>query len=576
MESAVPRVDPITSEPVAKQSSPSIFRWMSTHNPFYLISALLVLWGIRQSVLPEQPIDHVLTLWSITVLYILLLAIVTVLVIRLLQVWDDARTLLLLVPILSTTLSMLFDEFLIHSTHIGCLLLGVSYLLTITLFEFVLRASGIRLTVAIKGVFYLLLSTLYLYPPVMLWLSRQAGGGAWAVQGLSLFAPILSAEFLLLVFTISGCQKSLAQSGTPYPFPLFPYSLFALYWVLAMIRLYLLALAFGPGWNFVLLVPANFTPFVLVAGIIVLELSRATRSRWGEIFSLLTGPVVWVLGVASTTHLSRPEVLSPSLELIGWLCVVFYAWCVRRSVRLADWCLAASFLAVASSEPTLLASLQLPSFSPTLLAASYLGGRSIIKQNPLQLATSATLASHMLTSFASTNDPLDRILATAHIACCVLILIHVVARSPWMKDLHDVALIGLLAIFALTIITHAPAPGTHSKLVIAIYLLGMMVLVSMYGYLTRNSLATGVGWAMAGINLLVLSIEGLRILGQSFLRQSLFGLLIGLASLAIGLAVSFRKSERYSRQPISPVPDGPAIINESPIGHIPPDHPTVS
>jgi hypothetical protein len=550
---------------------------MSTHNPFYLLSALLVLWGIRQSVLPKQPIDHVLALWSITVLYILLLAIITVLVIRLLRVWDDARTLLLIVPILSTTLSMLFDESLIHSTQIGCCLLGASYLFSIGLFEFVLRATGIRLTPMIRGIFYLLSTTLYLYPPIMLWLTRHAGGGAWAVKGLTLFAPILSAEFLLLVFSIPGCKRAHAQSGTPYPFPLFPFSLFALFWVLSMIRLYLLALAFGPGkWNDVAIDTANFIPFVLVAGVVALELSRATHSRWGEIFSLLTGPTVWGLGLISTSHLSRPEDLSPSLEIVGWLSVAFYIWAAWRAVRLADWCLVASLLATAGVEPPLLTSFHLPTYSPHLLAAIYLGSRSIVTQNPLQLAAAATLVSHMLTSFEFTADPLDRILATAHVACGMVILIHQLVHAPWMKDLHDIAVLGLLAIFSLTIITQAPSPHAHSRLYASIYLVGMMLLVMAYGYLTQNHLAIGIGWAMGGINLLILGIEGIRLLGQSFLRQSLIGLLVGLFSLALGLAVSFRKSERYSLPHPSPLPDGTTVVDDANIPPSPPAEPTLS
>ncbi len=145
-----------------------------------------------------------------------------------------------------------------------------------------------------------------------------------------------------------------------------------------------------------------------------------------------------------------------------------------------------------------------------------------------------------------------------------------------MKDLHDVALVGLLAIFVLTIVTHTDSTGTHSNFVTSLYLVGMMACMIAYGYLTQHPFAIGIGWAMAAINLLILSIEGLKILGQSFLRQSLIGLLVGLFSLVVGLAISFRKSERYSRQPLSPIPDGPSVIKDSPREPIPPSDPTVS
>ena len=76
-------------------SRSSVTHWLWTHNPFYVISSLLMLYGVRASYrgIEIGEIDCWLMM-GVLAAYTLLLAIVGVLIIRWGKVWDDARSIL--------------------------------------------------------------------------------------------------------------------------------------------------------------------------------------------------------------------------------------------------------------------------------------------------------------------------------------------------------------------------------------------------------------------------------------------------------------------------------------------------
>ena len=84
-------------------------RLFYNHNPFYVISAGLVLHGLHQSVRAPQGIG-VWTLLACLAGYTIMLALAAILIVRLCRVWEDARTIVLAVVLLLLTISVGFGR----------------------------------------------------------------------------------------------------------------------------------------------------------------------------------------------------------------------------------------------------------------------------------------------------------------------------------------------------------------------------------------------------------------------------------------------------------------------------------
>ena len=80
-------------------SRPSGLAWLYTNNPFYVISAVLMLYGVRTAYgrLEIGSIDCWIML-GVLAAYTILLAGITVAIVRWGKVWDDARSLFVLLP----------------------------------------------------------------------------------------------------------------------------------------------------------------------------------------------------------------------------------------------------------------------------------------------------------------------------------------------------------------------------------------------------------------------------------------------------------------------------------------------
>ena len=90
-----------------------------TSNPFYVISALLFLFGLRISFAPQVRDIEVGALMSGLGGYTLLLAVTALVLVRFGNVWDDVRTVMLLVVLMFLATSVTFDELLVAQPLLG-------------------------------------------------------------------------------------------------------------------------------------------------------------------------------------------------------------------------------------------------------------------------------------------------------------------------------------------------------------------------------------------------------------------------------------------------------------------------
>ena len=94
---------------------PRFVTFLYNHNPFYLISAALVLYGVHSSL---QSGESVVDPWLMAGLfagYTILLAITSYLIVKIGQVWDDARSIFMVLLLLFMALSTNFDSLCLSS-----------------------------------------------------------------------------------------------------------------------------------------------------------------------------------------------------------------------------------------------------------------------------------------------------------------------------------------------------------------------------------------------------------------------------------------------------------------------------
>src|SRR5262249_3814132 len=166
----------------------SIARFLYTHNPFYLIGTLLVLYGAQQSLGQEPTLATSKLLMELLAGYTIALAAAAVLIIRWGQVWDDARTILLVIVLMFFMLSTSMDFhflFTLEEPWPGTWLLAAGWAFSIAISELLLIGLGIRLGVSYRLAYHLILVLLFGYPMLLGWMNYYSHYGAlpWALLG---------------------------------------------------------------------------------------------------------------------------------------------------------------------------------------------------------------------------------------------------------------------------------------------------------------------------------------------------------------------------------------------------------
>src|SRR5262245_50452134 len=97
----------------------NVFWWVCTKNPFYAISAALMLLGLWISFGNQtNDLENCLLMGGLAA-HTLLLAVTAMMLVRFLNLWDDARTVMLLVVLMFLATSVTFDYLLIADPQRG-------------------------------------------------------------------------------------------------------------------------------------------------------------------------------------------------------------------------------------------------------------------------------------------------------------------------------------------------------------------------------------------------------------------------------------------------------------------------
>ncbi|HVJ85082.1 MAG TPA: hypothetical protein VM452_05525 [Caulifigura sp.] len=219
-----------------------------THNPFYAISAVLMLFAIRNAY-GRQEIGSINCWVLLGVLggYTALMGLIGVLIVRWGKVWEDARSIFVVMLLLFLATSLSADDLFVkmESARGGLLLVAGGYLFAAALTEAVLRGAQIRLGWLYWLPYHLLLALFFLAP---WWVSpelhpRSRSEMEWLIAAYPVVALVV---MLTLIPAARRGAAYLSENGTPWPWPMFPWIGFGVLIFAHLLRAFAMCMTFGP------------------------------------------------------------------------------------------------------------------------------------------------------------------------------------------------------------------------------------------------------------------------------------------------------------------------------------------
>ena len=207
--------------------------------------------------------------------YTLLLATTACLLIRLGNVWDDVRTLLLLVVAMFLAISVTFDETLAGNPRLGRVLYLGGLLFAVAVSEGLLRGIRLRLPALFRAPYYLILTLFFLYPVAAHAADPRPGQPGASVDALRLLADGGARVPQPHPGDPNGDRAYVAKNGSPWRYPLYPWVLFGLLGAAVCGRSFYLCISF----HFVGKSDSIFGPYFLVPFLFAVDLLVARSGR---------------------------------------------------------------------------------------------------------------------------------------------------------------------------------------------------------------------------------------------------------------------------------------------------------
>jgi hypothetical protein len=529
----------ISSRPAQETGSVNVFWWVCTKNPFYAISAALVLLGLWISFGNQaEELENWLLMGGLTG-HTLLLAATALMLVRLLNLWDDARTVMLLVVLMFLATSVTFDYLLIADQRRGASFNLMGLGLSIFVSETLLRFTRLRLPDLYRAPYYLVLTLFFLYPIFIrsLLVPGQPESQEPLMWGLFGFSTAAGLAFLTLLPALRRGAEYVQDNGSPWPWPFYPWSLFVVLALAVPGRAVLMCWSLHPldanHYDRLIFGPYFLIPFGFALTILMLELGQKlanmTMLRLGLAAPALllgmallghnpTDPIYRLLRVMTVSFGNFEAFANVSMEmdpvynaflgmfslrlgvdpLFAALALTggFYAYAAARRVPLAAECLAGVFAVMAIVGPESLSGGLRSSFEPgPFLAAAgillYLGVRHRSPWNLLRgVACFAAAVALAVPLPDEPPNPGMRLAIFLH-----LTLLAMLGLGAVFTDMNGVCMRRCGAAFILVL----SLAGMHQWFIQQqtptalpiVYPLCMGVLLALYGHFRRDS------WVMA-------------------------------------------------------------------------------
>jgi hypothetical protein len=543
---------------IGPQCANSWLRFIYTHNPFYVISAALVLYGLHVSFAGSLEPTEGWLLMRLLAGYTLMLAGAGIAVVKLGRVWEDARGLILLVILLVVAIASSFDRVCLDDDAIGAMFLGGGFAFAIIVCELIIRVLRLKLPLAYRGPIYLQLAVLFAYP---VWLGRLSINDrevemAWYVLALPTVQAIAT---LLLVPAARRQSCDVADNGTPWGWPLYPWTALVLLGGAGVLRSVAMSMSFDNSLGFraglqaYAFIPLGFAWLVLwVEGT-----SQNGRARESVRAFAIPFVLIWLAlpGIggspAQTQYLSLLEAaIGSPVEIAAWLSVVYFAYLWRRGLPSAEFGLACALvvLTMVDGDTRSLDRLAPLQFVPAALLAALLVVRAVWLRSSLRTCAlvAIALAGATYSGFVPALAAHHGYLAI-HLALAALLITGLVFRDAFARGVNALAPV-ILTVAAVTaavayrFLFPTLPPAIHAATVIA-----LAVFAELYRRKNRRLRdLEAVAWCFmvaAG-----LGVEHLA--SETFTHTMLRGkrwLAWGVACFAIGLAISLVKGGTVRR-----------------------------
>jgi hypothetical protein len=546
------------------QNPPGLFRQVSrflyTQNPFYLLSVAFVLYSTRLWYRDGAGPFNPWPLMGIIGGYIVLAAVVGFVLVRFGKVWDDARSIFLILLLLFIELSLTFDSVLVNQPATGRALLAIGLSLAVVVSEALLIGLRIRLPLLYRIPYYLFLAVLFLYPlAIVTGLGDDTSAAVWRIY---LFSPATATVLLTLLPAIRRGPQYVAQTGTPWQWPWFPWSLFGFLTICAGLRAYALSLSFDTvlmqkladamrletafGYYFLV-------PMLLAVALLLLEAGIVVKNRAIQYLALLV-PVVCLFLSITPRFGSAPytDFLDRFIVRAGsplWLCAIaslaFFAYARLRQVRLAGELFWSALLIAACISRTSvdLASTVSPQTWALWFAAVVQGIVGLRDRQSWRVFTAAICALVAVRSdFLLGADSLLKNVLPLHLAGIVILSVSAIYEDAFARRLRWVGVPMLVSAAACA----AGFPGEYAVGVpqwgTALYGAAVVVITFVYAYGTRSPAYFFAGLASMSLLTGRLLFELAGLLKRQFDWDGAAWFIWGLVWFVVGVLISTWKA----------------------------------
>lgn len=347
---------------MSRSRSSGLLSLIYVHNPFYLISACLFVYGLKllfrngdSSVLFERGAVAYMEPWGLMSSFAgvtLLMAVTAILVVRCGKVWEDARSLVLIVLLMLLAISVSFDEIITvlsdrdNSLRHLLLMFGVGIVFALSVAEGLIRGLGLRLPFAYRVPLFAFLILFFAWP--LLLLPELTGFEKATTRWFIAAFPLASAGItVMLIPAVRHGSAAVANNGTPWSWPLFPWTPFVFIGIAVLFRSYSLTMSFDPVaanghyWDTTFSI-YQLVPFILAIMVVLLEIGIVEQKPALQRGILLSAPLLLVLSYpwlvpwsqlpsyAAFTYAFTNRFASPVFLTIVSLGIMFgYAWWKR-------------------------------------------------------------------------------------------------------------------------------------------------------------------------------------------------------------------------------------------------------
>lgn len=478
-------------------------RYLYARNPFYLLSVCFVFHGTAAWFQNDAALQNPWPLPGLISGYVLALAATAFVIVRFFNVWDDARSIFLILLILFVEMSLCFDDVLTRLPDIGKPLLILGLLLAMCVSEGLMLGLRIRLPALFRLPFHLMLSLLFLYPlclvPGFFDSSRDVNILSWRIY---LFSPAVALVLISLLPAIRRGPSYVGNNGTPWNWPWFPWTAIGTVIAGLCIRSYAITLSFDPvlsvGYDEAMKLPSAFggyflVPILLAAALLLLESGIVTGNRQIERLAMAV-PFACVLLSIPTGSPSAPyaeflDLFTQRLASPVWLTAIasvgFLAYALFRRVNSAEQALVTALLllSVIGSEtlgPKTLVPLQA---IPLLLIAGLELGWGLLKADSRRTLLGVLCSIAALRAATSTVWPSAvGDLVAFQLATAAIIVIGTVFSDPFSHLLRHTGALMLIALAAFASMLPFSAPAWT----VPAYMAALIALSFLYAWSFSN------------------------------------------------------------------------------------------